>query len=175
MSDDPDFDVDGWQVLTDERDPLRVTVASADETVLIMIGDYDGEGGGYTASVEQHIQCEGYETAIQTQTIVSESLHEFVDEVRTFMSEVNDGRHILHPIGVEQWKEFYQFYCISDSEVPDEMEAEELVELIQNESEQDDHDPDIDAIDDIDPTAENVLTVDVFPRHQTEVQEIDES
>jgi hypothetical protein len=166
---------DGWSELTYEaNDVFDAVWAHEDEEIMVtatMADDIDGIT--YSVVVEQTIEYENMKTTVESHALVAESQKEAERMAAEFMHEVNDGHHALRVMGVDEWKEFYQFYCISDSEVPGEMTADELIESIDNEA----YDDDIDDLpDDYDPDedADHVVTVDVFPRHQTEIEDIND-
>jgi hypothetical protein len=79
-------------------------------------------------------------------------------------------------LGVESDEsgEFYQFYCLSDSELPDGMTADQLMDSIDTEQ----HDDQIEELpDDFDPEKhiEEAIQVDIFIRHEAEVGPTDDT
>jgi hypothetical protein len=163
---------DGWQELTYETDDqFEAHWVHSDEQIGVGVTqstDADGTET-YPVVVEQHVEHEQLATTIQSHALVAESRPEAERMAAEFMHEVDDGQHVLRVLDVEQWQEFYQFYCIADSELPGDVTADELIEAVDNEE----YDDSIDDLpNDFDPTGETeqTVTVDVFPRHQAEIE-----
>jgi len=143
--------------------------------VIDVAPNVEGGHGGYTAVVHQHVEDGEYETTIDTHAHMADDVPSLEDKVVDFMEEVNNGEHIYRAIGHELWREFVQFYCISTDQVdadalPGTLSASELIDAIDNEQ----YDNEItelpDDLDDMD----SMLTIDVFPRHKTEMEENNE-
>lgn len=163
---------DGWtEVSYDPDDEYDAVWACENEQVLVRANETEDadETTSIAVVVEQTVEKDGLETDIQSHALVADDQAEAERMACEFMMEVNDGHHVLRVMDVEQWKEFYQFYCISDSELPGDLTSSELIDAIDNEE----YDDDIDDLpNDFEPgvDAEHTVTVDVFPRHQAEIE-----
>lgn len=168
---------DGWREVTYDvtEDDFDANWVYEDAKVMVTATVSQDADGSVTfpVVVEQRIEKDGLETDIQSHALIADTRKEAERMAAEFMHEVNEGHHVLRVMGVEEWKEFYQFYCVSDSEIPGELTADELIAAIDNEEYDDsiddlpnDFEPDLDA--------EHTVTVDVFPRHKAELETDDD-
>lgn len=167
---------EGWsEVKYETSDGYRALWACNDEPIAIDVeANVQGRDIGYTAVVYQQLEHEGLSTEIQSHARMADNRQEIEELVVEFMHEVNDGQHILRVLDHELWEEFVQFYCINEDAMPGEITAAELIEGLDN----DQFDNQIDDVpDDVDPReyADEIMTIDVFPRHKTEVDGYTES
>lgn len=182
---------DGWQELDYETGPKRgsepyteefeATWASDDESVLVHANhsvDADGRVT-YPVIVEQHISGGGYKTEVQSHAKVGDDRRDAEALAVRFMEEVDAGLHKLRVLGVQDptasesfENDFIQFFTISDSELPGSMTGDQLIDVINSEE----YGSDIDELPDEisrELADEQMIQVDIFPRHTDEVTEID--
>lgn len=180
---------DGWQEVEYETGPKRgddpyteeldATWASNDEEILIHAEqsvDADGRVT-YPVVVEQHLRGDGYATEIQSHARVGRDRRDAESLAVEFMEDVNAGLHKLRVLGVQEpaQNSFIQFFTISDSEIPGEMTADQLIEVVNA---ADDYGNAIDALPDEitrEQAEDAMVQVDVYPRHENEVEKIDET
>lgn len=175
----PDFaDLpDGWDEVTYETgDTYHAIWASTDEHVAIDASRIDDGANGtyYTAVAYQYITDDGMEAEVQTHARTTERREQIEQLSAQYMREVNDGQHVLRVVGHEEWKEFIQFYCVSSDEIPESIDSDEVIDGIRN----DQYDDTIEELpDDVDrkQLADETITVEVFPRHKTEIDGYNES
>jgi len=178
---------DGWTELKYDTGPKRgdgpyteefeATWASEDDEIVVLSRhSVDADGTvTYPITVEQRIEKDGLGAEIQTHARVAEDRQNAEKLAVKFMEEVNSGQHKLRVMGVEVPDEmdFIQFYTISDSEIPGEMTAEQLIDLIDSEQEPNDIS---DLPDEVsrEVAEDQMIQVDVFPRHKSEVEGFDD-
>lgn len=173
---------DGWKELGYETGPNRgngryteefeATWASEDDKILVHSHHSVDSDGRVTfpVLVEQHISGNGFKTEIQSHAKIGEDRREAEEFAVAFMDEVDSGLHKLRVMAVQEpeQNEFIQFFTISDSEVPGEMTGDQLVDVINS----DDYESEIDDLPDEisrELASDEMIQVDVFPRHKDEV------
>lgn len=179
---------DGWREIEYDTGPKRGDAPYTEELEAMWVSeddkirmtcrhsvDADGQVT-YPVMVEQHVAGNGYKTTIQSHGRVADDRQDAEKKAVEFMEQVNDGEHTLRVLGVEMPDEmdFVQFYTLSDSELPEGMTADQLIDAI--ESNEDGNDID-DLPDEItrEFAKEEMVQIDVFPRHESEVEETDET
>lgn len=130
----------------------------------------------YPIMVEQHVEYDGLSAVFQTHSRVADNRKEAEEMAVEFMKEVNDGKHTLRVLGVQvpDDMDFVQFFTISDSELPGELTGDQLIEVIDS----DEYGNDIDDLPDEisrELAGDEMIQVDVFPRHKSEVEGLNES
>ena len=172
---------DGWNELEYETGPqydgpyteeLTAKWASDDDHIIIYAEqsvDMDGTIT-YPVIIEQHIEYDGFQTAIQSHARIGSDRREAESYATEFMQEVNDGEHTLRVLGIDvpEDNDFIQFFTMSDSELPGSMTGDQLIELIgteQYENEIDDLPDEVSR----ELAAEELIQVDVFPRLKSDV------
>lgn len=164
---------DGWEEARYDTngDEYDATWARSDGQVVVSSHSTRDSSGEriYPIVVEQHLHDDetGLSTEVQSHSKTATSVDDAESMATNFMQDVNDGEHILHLMGVEEWRDFYHFYCISNSEIPGNITADELIEAIDNEE----YDDDIDDLEQFGPdeAGEQTIQVDVFPRTKAEI------
>lgn len=159
---------DGWTEVAFERDDgLRGVWATEENGVTVYASESvdSNDVVTYPVVVEQHVEHDGYEADIETNSRVESTPEAAIEAAKEFMRVYNDGGLGVHVLGVEHWREYYQFYCIDNGELPDGLTADMLIDSIDNDM---DFDDDIDEETEID-DADMVVEVSIYPRHETEV------
>lgn len=167
---------DGWEERGFETGPQRgdgpyteefeaTWVDEDDEMVIHAHHSVDSRGEvTYPIFAEQHIGNDEYETVVQTHNRLAEDRTECEEAVVEFMKESNAGKHRLRTMGVEvpEENDFVQFYCISDSELPEGMDGEQLIDVLDT-----DTDSEIDDLPDHvtrELASDEMVQIDVYPR-----------
>lgn len=178
---------DGWSEVEYDVGPQRgdnpyteeldaMWVSEDDEIRVSCKQSVDANGEvSYPLMVDQHVSGDGYKTTIQSHGRVASDRKDAEQKAVAFMAEVNSGEHKLRVLGVDMPDEmdFVQFYTLSDSELPEGMTADQLIDVIDSGDEANDID---DLPDEItrEFAKEEMVQVDVFPRHKSEVEQTDE-
>lgn len=179
---------DGWDEVIYEVGPSRGTGpyveefdavwASEDEEILVLCRhtvDPDGTVT-YPMTVEQMVEAGGYRTEIQTHSRIADNRKEAEELAVDFMDEVADGEHRYHVMDIDEVpeKSVVRFFTICDSSVPGDVTADEVIEIVTNDEFEDvDEDEVPDEIyDEVDP--EQMIQVDIFPRHMDQIETVDE-
>lgn len=174
---------DGWKQIRFElsepvegelAEPFDAVWTTDDESVVVfaesMIEDGQREPV-YSIIVEQRVEKDGYAAEIQSHSRVEQTPERAVQSAFDFMKEFNAGQHKLRVLGVEQWREYVQFYCMSDSELPNGLTGDTVIDAVDNEE----FDSDIEDLpDEPEQYADHMITVDVYPRHESEVIDLEE-
>lgn len=168
MSDVPDGWIEKEWIVgdADQYDEVSGEWVSDDEEIEITARHEVSEGGhvSYPIIVNQKVGNDEYETWVETHSTSASNAERARDAAIEFMREVNDGQHKIRLLSCETWREYVQFYTISDSDLPDDLTADMLIESINS----DDFDSDID-MDEAD--AEDLdVTVDIYLRHESEAE-----
>jgi len=143
-----------------------------DEQMTIRAKRTDDDGTEqYPVVVEQTIESEaGHRATVQSHARVEDSRRDAELMATEFMHEVADGLHVLRLIGVRSGNGFYQFVCLSDSELPGSMTGDQLADAVDEMATNPDP-----TSNDIDPLPDDVesiagagdggpITIDVFTR-----------
>lgn len=129
----------------------------------------------YPIMVEQRLQKDGLRSVFQTHARVADDRQEAEQMAVSFMETVDAGQHRLRILAVDQPddSDFVQFYTISDSELPGSMTGEQIVDIIDSEDSANDIG---DLPDDVtrELAEDEMIQVDIFPRHEDEVHEVNE-
>lgn len=173
--DEVSYDVGESLSNSDHTEEFDAVWASTDEKISLHVQHTRDEDGTimYPVVVEQTLDHEDEPTVtVQSHARVEHDRKSAERVAVEFMHEVNDGLHRLTPIGVEETDEFYEYYCLSDSEIPGDISAEQLIDAIDDEQ----YDDDIEELpENFDPTAgDPAIQIDVFPRHKNEIENDDD-
>lgn len=178
---------DGWSEFEYETGPRRgdgpyteelaATWASKDETIMVR-AQHTVDANGvvtYPVMVEQQVSEDGLSTILQTHARTAEDRRGAEELAAEFMSEVNEGEHKLRVLGVQvpDRNDFVQFFTISDSQLPGEMTAEQLVEVVGSDDPDGIHNLPDEVTDEMDD--EQMIQVDVFPRHKSDVEGVNDT
>lgn len=177
---------DGWYEVEYETGPKRgdgpysqeldaVWAAADDEILLFATQSVSATGEvSYPINVEQHISKNGLSTEIQSHTQVADDVRDAEQLAFAFMEEVNAGLHKLRvmDVTVPDEMDFVQFYTISDSELPEGMTGDQIIEIVENTDGRNEISGLPDKIDE-QVADEQFIQVDVFPKHYTEVDGLD--
>lgn len=145
-----------------------------DRSVVITTRHSVSEQGhvSYPVTVEQAIESGTYRTSLEVHEDQASNGPRARKKAIEMMQEIEDGRHLVYPLGHEVWREYVQFYVIHDDEVPGSLTAEDLIEAIDTEQTEDAVDVDYDDIDESD--VDEIVTVDIYPRHTSLVETTDD-
>lgn len=171
---------DGWKEVKydvgeslsgeDHTEEIDAIWASEDDRIVVMASNSIDEDGTVTfpVVVEQTIDPDDAPvTTVQSHAIVEDNRKMAERMSVEFMHEVNDGLHRLRTMGVEETEKFYEYYCISDSELPGSMTGDQLIESVDGGSYEDEIE---DLPEDFDPGTDTpTIQIDVFPRRKDEV------
>jgi len=151
---------------------LTATWVSEDEHIIVQATQSVDANGTvtYPVTVEQHVEEDGLATKVQTHARIAEDRKGCEELAVEFMSEVNEGQHKLRVLGVQvpEQNDFVQFYTISDSQVPGDMTASQLIGSVRSDKYEDDIDELPEEIE-REMADDEMIQVDVFPRHKSDV------
>lgn len=130
----------------------------------------------YPIIIEQHVEENGLSTIIQTHARIGDDRQDAEKQAVDFMKQVNDGEHKLRVLAADVPDEmnFVQFYTISDSQLPGEITAEQLVDVIKDAGDGNE----ISGLPEEitrDVAEDEMVQIDVFPRHIEDVDGIEET
>ena len=176
---------DGWNERGYETGPQRgdgpytnefegTWVDDDDQMVIHAHHSTDSRGDvTYPIFVEQQIGSDeyGFTTIVNSHSRLADDLKECEEAVVEFMEEEQNGKHRLHTLDVVEPEEndFIQFFCLSDSELPEGMTGEQLVEVLDADTET--------GINDLpdhisrELASDEMIQVDIFPRHKQNFEE----
>lgn len=176
--DEPDLP-DGWEQV--ERDVGRrcgpkedhreyeAAWKSEDHKVVIEAScSQDDTTPRYPVVADQWITHDGIGTDIQIAAEFTGTFREAEDRAVELMEEINDGQHLHHVLGMQEWRENYQFYCISNNEIPGDLTADDLIDDLEDEE------FDGEDVERMEEEADVTVEVSIFPRHQQQITHIND-
>lgn len=169
---------EGWvetKYNTDDADEYSAQWAHEDHEIVVSVErSMDADGSvSFPITVEQRVGMDGIYTIVSSHAKIADSGKEAERMAAEFMRGVRDGQYVLRTMDVRKWQGNYNFYCISDSEVPEGITADELIDALDEEA----YDDDIEDLpEDFDPQdqADLTVSVDVFLRHESEIESTDD-
>jgi len=127
----------------------------------------------YIVTIEQTIASDDYRTTITTHQRHESSLDDAIDAVGAYMDGVDAGEHTVRCLGTDVWRQYVQFYCISDSDCAGDLSAAMLIDAVDESSSYEVTAADVSGEEEpVSTTDDLVVTVDIYPRHTSVVEMI---
>lgn len=165
----------GWTERDFKNDPFRAVYVNEDVDVTVLVSEKgSGSETEFPVIAEQRLESGDLSTSVTSHSRTHQSKEDAMESVLEFIEDIESGNNKLHVLDHDIWREWVQFYTISDSELPESMTADELIDAISGD--EDEIVTDVSSVDEskLAQAEELTVTIDVYPRHTSEVEGYDE-